>query len=329
VSTRLLAAGRARQEGRTEDVLRLLQEEVASQSADGNALPVWRLAKAAYDFDRPATLAGAVRALIRLQHPFEGYPARRAAAPLIAARLWDTEGYQSHTLELMVMLERAHASVGDGYLAALAVVHQAWHLACTGQLDTLNALATRYSSMTPRVFGRGPTKHPEAEDSSLSLYWIQADLARTQLRANTWGGLEVEAKQAATGYERAMAMAGRDRWRNFWYVDPVCRAADQFGWATPAFASWSRLLPAVESAHATHHDLASGVLARRRGNDRLALASFEAAAQRATTDMAGFEWRVDALTMAATVNGADTYALMAEARATATMAGIRHHDLAG
>ena len=183
--------------------------------------------------------------------------------------------------------------------------------------------AREFANLSARRFGRGPTKHPEAEDATLSLYWVQADLARTVLRGATWGGRERMALDALDVYDDAMAFANRSRHQSFWYVDPVCRAADRFGWSSSAFAGWPRLLNAVEAVHPVHFHLGRAIISRRASRPERCLASLAEARRQAQVDHAGFEWQIDAMIETSLTPGADPLGALQEAKILAQQGKVR------
>jgi hypothetical protein len=132
----------------------------------------------------------------------------------------------------------------------------------------------------------------------LSLYWVQCDLARTLLRCATWTGVERAALDARDLYQDALAASERAHDRHFWYLDPVCRAADRFGWTVDSWSPWSRLSEHLADQHPVQCGLAAAVLHRRGGRQPTALQGFEAVAELAKSDQLGWEWVADALTEA-------------------------------
>lgn len=256
----------------------------------------WRRAKGEFDFGTPETLLASLEPIVALPTPFEHYPQGLHAAEPIARRIWDHLGYRSDAvLQLWSAWGAHHRSTGDTYLAAQADLQRAWHMACRGDTDAVQNIAEPWFRLTPARFGRGPTKHPDAEDATLSLYWIQVDLGRTLLRAATWTGRERLARDARDHLEDALAWSSRSLGKAPWCVDAICRAADRFAWSDAPWPAWSKVLSGWSQAHPVHARLGGAVFDRRDGRSDRAIAGFEATAELAERKRAGFEWVADSL----------------------------------
>lgn len=293
---------RARQARLAQDgpaVLEALGEaaSLACQGSDEGLILTtgWRLAKAAHDFGTPDQVLEALRLVLSREAPFAHYPQATSAAEPLARRIWDTKGYgEPEVLELWRAYSAHQRSMGDPWLEAQGAVQRAWHLACRGALPELRVLTEPWLRLTPARFGRGPSKHPDAEATTLSLYWVHADLARIHLRAATWAGDPAAAREARDLLLDALAIVERPLGRCPWEVDALCRAGDRFGWTDAPWTSWLRVLETWESEHPVHAALGRAVLDRRSRRAGAATA-FLAAADLAERTAAGWEWVVDAL----------------------------------
>jgi len=288
----------ARSEHRPEDVLAALKDAASAATSDAeHQVAGWRLAKGVYDFGDVSALMDALEPVLATEAPFEHHPTAVAAAEPIAQRVWNKLGYGDvRVLRLWEAYSDHHRAIGDPWLAAMGDVQRAWQLACLGQVAQVRGLLDHYANLSPRRFGRGPTKHPDAWDTTLSLFWVQADMARTLLRCATWTHDEPQAVEAREVYKDALAASERHPDRTWWFVDPVCRAADRFGWTVQTWSPWSRGVANLAEQHPVHTGIAQAILHRRAGRTGPALDALDGAATVAIEVEAGWEWVADAWT---------------------------------
>lgn len=262
----------------------------------------WRSAKAAFDDRDPSAVLDLVEPLLALDEPFEHYPTGIDAIPRITRQAWDSLGYADGRIDaLWSAWTRHHRRAGDPYLAAMGEVHTGWALACRGELPALSALLDRWSSATPRSFGRGPHRHADAPDTRSSVFWVQRDVARTVLRGATWAGVERLAWSALETLHDAVQDIGTAPADDYWFLEPVGRAQLRFGWSDPGGVQDAWPIAAAALTHPRsefHRALTHAELARRDGRRDHARETFERASTHA--EGAGPEWMADALIEACT-----------------------------
>lgn len=327
VSRVLGLAREARRAGASTAVLAHLDHALALARREGDLagqqVAGWRRAKAIYDHGEAEALPDALDPLLALDDLFSHYPQGLSAAQPITRRIWDHLGYgDERVLRLWEAYSAHHRRLGDPWLASQGDVQRAWHLACRGELAQVVAVSEHYQGLSPARFGRGPTKHPEAEDTTLSLFWVQADLARVALRAATWAGEARAATDAEELLLDALATAGRPMEKDPWVVDALCRAADRFERVTAPWRAWKTHLSRWETDHVALAALGQGVLHRRAGDGAAAVRDFERAASLAQAHHAGFEWVADALQQAQRVDPSPERD--ARLRALRTRTGVGH-----
>jgi len=181
------------------------------------AVVAWRLAKACYDLGRTDEMLTALAPELDADAPFERYPQGLGAVELLARRWWDERGYGHPSIEkLWTAYVAAQEDHGDPWLAACGRAQLAWSWACEGQREALWKLLVHTGGLGPRDFGRGPTRHPRADDASTSVFFAQMDVARIALRAAEWLGDEAMAREAYEVYADALAEA--DEPADYWFV---------------------------------------------------------------------------------------------------------------
>jgi hypothetical protein len=225
----------------------------------------WRRAKAGYDFGDADAMLDAVTPLLEAGRPFEDHPPARRAMQPIATRWWDTRGYgDDRVARLWAAWAESYRREGDPWMAAQGEAQRAWHLACAGDHQALDALIERYLALDPRRFGTGPHRHPKAPDTPASVWWAQLDLVRTGLWAATWARRRERARDLLDALEDAAEAARLERPDEPWFLDPVLRAALAFGLDAPRGAYARAWLPALDRVDgprgALHRSLARGLL---------------------------------------------------------------------
>jgi hypothetical protein len=301
VETLLASAREARQAGDLARARDAISDAVTASEALEDpawmAVSRWRLAKAAYDDGDPLAALDAVSPLLERGDPFADYPAGTKAVDPISCLAWDTLGYRDRRPEkLWTAWTALHRQQGDPFLAGMGEVRSAWPLACRGELEGLSRLLERWCGMTPRRFGTGPHRHPDAPDAESSVFWIQKDIARTVLRGATWAGAERLAWAASEVLEDAMEDTGTERSTDYWFLECISRAQLHFGWDDIAgyTTAWIEQAAALTHARAPfHRALTAGEVARSRDDMTSARTHFLTATHQASG--LGPEWRADAL----------------------------------
>ena len=288
-------------------------QRLAVEHAHAELLTIssWRLAKARFDASRSG-IDRALEPLLAHQHeqrglwgikhrvtPFTHYPTGLAALARLTSAHRDREGYGSAILDhLWTEAIQLHEAQGEHYLAWRGRQVRAWKHACRGELAPLHELWLASQRLKPRDLRESPHRHPSAPDAPSSVFWIQQDLARTYLRALTWGdasgSLERNAWQVHEALEEAMEDTRTQRSADVWYLEATLHAAWRFGWTTQQPALASSLRQMLDQVPSNSHRLRMTALLQHVGGES-SNAAFAESAEYAKTEQPGPEWQVLAL----------------------------------
>lgn len=302
----LAQAGAARADGHGERCLLRLQQAAALVAGDDPQGPLaplrhriaWRIAKAGYDFDDPDAMLDGLDPLLAEGAPFAHVPAGRRALAAIATRWWDTRGYADDRIpRLFDALARVHADEVDPWLAATARAKLAWHHACAGDLEALDAIIEHTLGLDPKRFGTGPHRHPSASDAPSSVWWAQLEVTRTGLWSAVWTRRRDRARDLVDALLDAAEAARLDVHSDVWFLDPLARAGIAFSLddlVADVGTAWVDALDALDGPRpAFHHALAEGLLASHNAHPAYAIDALERALALADSHILGPEWRID------------------------------------
>lgn len=337
------AASQARERGDVHACLEALGrawDEAEGTSQDTlKARIAWRRSKAAFDVGEVDVMLDAVTPLLEQGDPFAHHPTGRRALLPISTTWWDTRGYQDPRLpRLWQAWVASYEAEGDPWMAAQGRARLAWHHACAGDQDALDAVIEHVLQQDPRSFGQGPHRHPSAPDTPSSVWWAQLELARTGLWAAVWHGRRDRARDLLDAMEDAAEAAELVRTKDPWFLDPIMRAALAFDLSEPLRSyrqAWLDALSSVDGPRGVfHRALASGVLALHDARPDIAVTALDEAVATAEEARIGVEWTVDAMAcleraLIASGHAGRAGVLGTDRRGRAHRAGIHTVEVAG
>lgn len=270
----------------------------SSEAPRDHERTAWKLAKAAYDYDDFQALDLAFDHLLDSEDALGGPVALKALPPL-TQRWWDRRGYHDkRPAELWRRFSESAQAAGDPWLAATGQAQRAWHLSCSGDLDTLDELVDHYLHLEPRRFGEGPHRHPDAPDTPTSLWWAQLTLLRPALWNVAWQPRRRRAEELIEALLDATDAAEIDLETSAWNLDAAMRAAlanelTEFvsRWGRP----WLRTLRTLNHPRASFHRTLAEGLMDLVAERPTSITKLQQAQDLANASTLGPEWRADAL----------------------------------
>jgi hypothetical protein len=256
------------------------------------ARAAWKRARAAVDTSDAAVASGALDDLLACPATFDE-PYVLKALPAFVSWWWDRVGYVDDRPARLWSAFAEHALAHqDPWLASVAQAQRAWHLACVGDLERLDALVDQTLRLDPDTFGDGPSRHPEAPDAPSSVWWAQLCVLRPALWSAAWKSRQERAQELLDALVEVLDAIERPIDHDVWALDAAMRAAIAAGsddWVRGHRDAWVHKLRGLHHPRAPFHEaLAIGLTARENHERR---AAFDRAA--ALTEVVGPDWRAD------------------------------------